>query len=50
MRDLSVAAQRISADGVEALNGDCFCLSLDEAALQRALESELGTCSRTTAT
>lgn len=29
--------------GIEALNDECFCLSLDEVALRYALESELGT-------
>jgi hypothetical protein len=28
---------------IEALNSECYCLSLDEAALRLALESELGT-------
>lgn len=31
-----------SRDPVEALNAECVCISLDAAALQRALESELG--------
>ena len=28
--------------GAEALNAACFCISLDEAALHRALDAELG--------
>lgn len=32
-----------SPEGLTALNRECFCLSLDEGALSRALEAELGT-------
>lgn len=32
-----------SPDGLTSLNRECFCLSLDEGALSRALEAELGT-------
>jgi len=36
-------ARRFNPEGIEELNSNCFCLSLDEVALGRALESELGT-------
>jgi len=41
--DYSEFAQRFDAQGIEALNSSCFCLSLDHAVLRRALETELGT-------
>lgn len=31
-----------AATSIDALNSTCFCLSLDEAALRRGLESDLG--------
>ena len=33
----------LSAASIEALNRTCYCLSLDEAALRRGLEADLGT-------
>jgi hypothetical protein len=42
---LSVAgagAAAAASNAVEALNSECFCISLDQDALRRALESEIG--------
>lgn len=42
MPESSVFSGLIEAQGIEALNSNCFCVSLNEAALNRVLESELG--------
>ncbi len=40
--DLSSASVGARLSAVDSLNSECFCLSLDQAALARALDSELG--------
>ena len=42
--DMNMRAPSAALEGVliEALNSECFCISLDEGALKAALESELG--------
>ena len=32
----------LGPDSMEVLNSECFCISLDTAALRQALESEIG--------
>jgi hypothetical protein len=36
------AAKSLGPDSMEVLNSECFCISLDTAALRQALESEIG--------
>ncbi len=40
--DLSLPHLAAPLGAIDALNSECFCLSLDQAALTRALDSELG--------
>lgn len=40
--DLSSPSVEARLSAIESLNNECFCLSLDQAALARALDSELG--------
>ena len=38
----SLAPAAFGSQSIEVLNSECFCISLDNAALRRALESEIG--------